>query len=237
MSIALFIILIALSACASVDSSYDFDKTDISAKAGLEIINETGLDEARLKEAGLAESNLTKKQKKAIAQLKQMLKKEGLLDPSNFDPNKLKSPDFQKPIFKEQVKKQEILDELLSEAYESYKHVSGTNWYPKRAVKQKKSNDPRLDPNWWRLAQGRYLHDVLAEWGRRAQWRVIWRSDYQYPIASNASFRGDFPQVIQKVLKAFESREPTLYAAFYNNRVVIFHNQPNGENDENAEIQ
>ena len=142
----------------------------------------------------------------------------------DFDPNRIKAPDHKKARFKRDVANQILLEELMSAAYDAYKKTTGKAWYPRRVKKGVKSRDPLLKADWWQLTKGDSLHDALVKWGRRANWKIVWQSEYQYPIEVSAVFRGSFLKSVRRVLQLFETRDPKLYATFYKNRVIVLQN-------------
>ncbi len=146
-------------------------------------------------------------------------------DPSGFDPNRISAPNYAGAKYKSKVSKQLLLEELMDSAYDAYTEVSGKRWYPKRVNRGVKSNDPLLRKDRWLLRQGQDLQDSFYSWGKRAQWQIVWRSDYAYPVRVGALFRGSFPNAVSEVLEKFEDRQPRLYATFYKNRVVVFRNE------------
>ena len=144
---------------------------------------------------------------------------------SGFDPNTIKAPDYKKAQYKSQLSKQFLLEELMDSAYDAYKEVSGKNWYPKRVAKATRSGDILLRGDRWLLRKGADLQDILTSWGRKAQWQIVWRSEYEYPVRIGAVFKGSFPKAVGDMLASFQDRDPKLYATFYKNRVVIFQNE------------
>ena len=161
---------------------------------------------------------------RALSRLDRLLGEGRDMYGDDFDPNQVKAPDYKKARYKRKVSNQILLEELMGAAYDAYKETTGKAWYPRRVKKGVKSGDPLLNPTWWQLTKGDSLHEALARWGRRANWKIVWQSDYQYPIEISAVFRGSFLKSVRRVLQLFESREPQLYATFYKNRVIVFQN-------------
>ncbi len=148
------------------------------------------------------------------------------LERGDFDPSKIKAPEYNVPVYKSGIKKKQQLGALMDSAYDAYEKVTGDKWYPRRARigTGRPSGDPLLNPNWWQIYAGQTLQRTLATWGARAGWRVVWKSDYEYPIEANAVFIGDFPKVVQRVLEVFEKEPSPVHAVFYKNRVVVIDN-------------
>lgn len=142
-----------------------------------------------------------------------------------FDPNDIKAPNYGKAKYKSGVAKEYLLDELMTEAYGAYKEVTGKKWYPKKSIQAKESNDPLLRKDRWLLKKNKSLHDILLSWARKAQWQMVWRSEYEYPVRVGTLFRGSFPKAVEDVLATLENRTPRLTATFYKNRVVVFSNE------------
>lgn len=144
---------------------------------------------------------------------------------SGFDPSVIKAPAYGKAKYKSKISKELLLDELMTNAYDAYKKVSGKRWRPKLTRKDFKSQDLLLRKDRWFLKSGESLRDVLFDWGRRANWKVVWQSDYEYPVKMGILFKGSFTRAIKDTLDSFKNRTPRLYATFYKNRVVVFRNE------------
>jgi hypothetical protein len=214
--LTILLILLLLPACASttenpsarVAMETSFPATKESGFVGIDRGNDDG--KGKLTEGSKLE--------KTIGAIDNLLG-------SGFDPSDIKAPGYKKAKYKSEIAKQFLLDELMGEAYDTYKEVTGKSWYPKRVAKGTKSNDPLLRKDRWLLKKGDALHDVLLSWARRAQWEMVWRADYEYPVRVGALFKGSFPKAVGDVLRNFENRTPRLYATFYKNRVVVFRNE------------
>ena len=147
----------------------------------------------------------------------------------DFDPNKIIAPDYNVPIYKSGINKQLLLDELMSSAYDAYEEVTGNKWYPRRTITGVPSRDPLLNPYWWQVYAGQTLQSTLAKWGRRAGWRVVWKSDHEYPLEANAVFIGNFPKVVHRVLASFDAKLSPVHAVFYKNRVLVIESGEEGD--------
>ena len=146
----------------------------------------------------------------------------------DFDPNKIIAPDYNVPVYKSGINKQRLLDELMSSAYDAYEEVTGNKWYPRRTITGVPSRDPLLNPNWWQVYAGQTLQNTLAKWGKRAGWRVVWKSKHEYPLEANAVFIGDFPKAVHRVLASFDKKLSPVHAVFYKNRVLVIENGEEG---------
>ena len=147
----------------------------------------------------------------------------------DFDPNKVIAPDYNVPVYKSGINKQLLLDELMSSAYDAYEEVTGNKWYPRRTITGVPSRDPLLNPNWWQVYAGQTLQSTLAKWGKRAGWRVVWKSEQEYPLEANAVFIGNFPKVVHRVLASFDEKLSPVHAVFYKNRVLVIENGEEGD--------
>ena len=76
----------------------------------------------------------------------------------------------------------------------------------------------------WPVKEGDTLHSTFEKWGEQAEWKVIWRAAYEYPIEADAAFSGDFPEAVQQLLEALQDNNPPVYATFYKNRVAVIRN-------------
>ena len=75
----------------------------------------------------------------------------------------------------------------------------------------------------WEVFAGSTLEDILMDWADRSGWKVIWNSEYSYPIVADAQFRGDFLEVASKLIRSMEKARPPVRGEFYkgNNVLVV----------------
>jgi opacity protein-like surface antigen len=82
----------------------------------------------------------------------------------------------------------------------------------------------------WRADKDRPLRTVLAEWGERAGWQIVWSSGFDYRLQAGATFGGDFIQAAGDLLRSVQSR-PALTGMFYRgNRTLVITNDNAGAN-------
>jgi hypothetical protein len=79
------------------------------------------------------------------------------------------------------------------------------------------------DAETWEVFSGTTLEDLLMDWGERAGWKVVWNSDYSYPIVADAEFKGDFTSVASKIIRSMAKAKPPVRGEFYkgNNVLVV----------------
>jgi len=73
----------------------------------------------------------------------------------------------------------------------------------------------------WEIFAGSTLEDVLMDWADRSGWRVIWNSEYSYPIVADAQFRGEFVDVAAKLIRSMEKARPPVRGEFYKGNSVL----------------
>lgn len=74
----------------------------------------------------------------------------------------------------------------------------------------------------WLAASGRSLSGVLKDWGDRAGWTIVWRSDRDYPLDASATFTGDFTSAATQLFQGFATATPMPLGHFYKgNRVLV----------------
>lgn len=83
----------------------------------------------------------------------------------------------------------------------------------------------------WLAEEGQNLKDLLLEWGDRAGWRVVWKTNRNYPLTAGAMFRGRFADASAALIRTFARAKPAPVATFYKgNRVLVVETME----DENA---
>ena len=90
------------------------------------------------------------------------------------------------------------------------------------------AEDPVED---WLAEEGQNLKDLLQEWGDRAGWRVVWKTNRNYPLTAGAMFRGRFADASAALIRTFARAKPAPVATYYKgNRVLVVETME----DENA---
>ena len=83
----------------------------------------------------------------------------------------------------------------------------------------------------WLAEEGQNLKSLLKEWGERAGWRVVWKTNRNYPLTAGAMFRGRFADASAALIRTFARAKPAPIATFYKgNRVLVVETME----DENA---
>lgn len=83
----------------------------------------------------------------------------------------------------------------------------------------------------WRADKDRPLRSVLAEWGDRAGWQIVWNSGFDYRLEAGASFGGDFIQASSDLLRSLQSARPAVTGTFFKgNRTLVISNDNAGAN-------
>lgn len=90
------------------------------------------------------------------------------------------------------------------------------------------AEDPVED---WLAEEGQNLKDLLGEWSDRAGWRLVWKTNRNYPLTAGAMFRGRFADASAALIRTFARAKPAPVATFYKgNRVLVVETME----DENA---
>lgn len=90
------------------------------------------------------------------------------------------------------------------------------------------AEDPVED---WLAEEGQNLKDLLSEWSDRAGWRLVWKTNRNYPLTAGAMFRGRFADASAALIRTFARAKPAPVATFYKgNRVLVVETME----DENA---
>ena len=83
----------------------------------------------------------------------------------------------------------------------------------------------------WEVYAGATMEDLLLEWGEQSGWKVIWNSEYSYPIEASAVFNGDFVSAASTLIKAMRNATPPVKGEFYKgNRVLVVETEIDGQN-------
>ena len=83
----------------------------------------------------------------------------------------------------------------------------------------------------WLAEEGQNLKDLLGEWSDRAGWRLVWKTNRNYPLTAGAMFRGRFADASAALIRTFARAKPAPIATFYKgNRVLVVETME----DENA---
>lgn len=90
------------------------------------------------------------------------------------------------------------------------------------------AEDPVED---WLAEEGQNLKALLSEWSDRAGWRLVWKTNRNYPLTAGAMFRGRFADASAALIRTFARAKPAPIATFYKgNRVLVVETME----DENA---
>lgn len=90
------------------------------------------------------------------------------------------------------------------------------------------AEDPVED---WLAEEGQNLKALLGEWSDRAGWRLVWKTNRNYPLTAGAMFRGRFADASAALIRTFARAKPAPVATFYKgNRVLVVETME----DENA---
>lgn len=77
----------------------------------------------------------------------------------------------------------------------------------------------------WVVSSGASLHAVLEEWAQRADWTLVWESEYVYELTSSAKFSGDFVTAAAELLRSMQDVRPVVTAEFHQgNKVLVIAN-------------
>ena len=110
-------------------------------------------------------------------------------------------------------------EEEVSEAVSDNENVSGDSF---------DVEDPVED---WLAEEGQNLKALLGEWSDRAGWRLVWKTNRNYPLTAGAMFRGRFADASAALIRTFARAKPAPVATFYKgNRVLVVETME----DENA---
>ena len=118
------------------------------------------------------------------------------------------------------------VDEEVSEYEEDVAdNVSGSYDNTENALN---AEDPVED---WLAEEGQNLKSLLGEWSDRAGWRLVWKTNRNYPLTAGAMFRGRFADASAALIRTFARAKPAPVATFYKgNRVLVVETME----DENA---
>lgn len=106
--------------------------------------------------------------------------------------------------------------------------AGGSEWREYKAGKD--GSEQPSGPASLRVNEGDSLRAVLTAWAEKHGWKLVWKSEFNYPIAASASFEGDFVQSTTSLIKAFEAARPTITADFWTgNNVVVISNTSSDE--------
>ncbi len=78
----------------------------------------------------------------------------------------------------------------------------------------------KTTPTYWILKQGSLMNQ-LDEWAKKESWKVIWQANYDLDLNAEASFSGDFINVVEQVFNALPKKNNGLRINIYKaNRVI-----------------
>ena len=118
------------------------------------------------------------------------------------------------------------VDEEVTE-YEEDVSEEGSEDYD-RTDNSQNAEDPVED---WLAEEGQNLKALLSEWSDRAGWRLVWKTNRNYPLTAGAMFRGRFADASAALIRTFARAKPAPIATFYKgNRVLVVETME----DENA---
>jgi hypothetical protein len=93
------------------------------------------------------------------------------------------------------------------------------------------SQNPEDPVEDWLAEEGQNLKELMTEWSDRAGWRLVWKTNRNYPLTAGAMFRGRFADASAALIRTFARAKPAPIATFYKgNRVLVVETME----DENA---
>jgi len=93
------------------------------------------------------------------------------------------------------------------------------------------SQNPEDPVEDWLAEEGQNLKELMTEWSDRAGWRLVWKTNRNYPLTAGAMFRGRFADASAALIRTFARAKPAPVATFYKgNRVLVVETME----DENA---
>ena len=116
----------------------------------------------------------------------------------------------------------------VDEEVEEYEETISVEERGESNVGVQNVEDPIED---WLAEEGQNLKDLLGEWSDRAGWRLVWKTNRNYPLTAGAMFRGRFADASAALIRTFARAKPAPIATFYKgNRVLVVETME----DENA---
>lgn len=79
----------------------------------------------------------------------------------------------------------------------------------------------------WIAERGQTLRSTLQTWSERAGVQLVWRSEYDYPLAASLDLSGDYESAVRTLLTGFAGAAPQPYGQLYrqgnsgNNLLII----------------
>lgn len=117
------------------------------------------------------------------------------------------------------------VDEEVEEYEEVVENVGGSS---ENLESAQNMEDPVED---WLAEEGQNLKELLGEWSDRAGWRLVWKTNRNYPLTAGALFRGRFADASAALIRTFARARPAPIATYYKgNRVLVVETME----DENA---
>jgi len=103
----------------------------------------------------------------------------------------------------------------------------GSKWRPYAGGgKATKDAPAEAAPVGFAVAEGDSLRTVIETWGSAHGWKVVWDSEFNYPISASARFDGDFVEATTALVRAMGEARPAITVDFYKgNQVVVVANK------------
>jgi len=102
----------------------------------------------------------------------------------------------------------------------------GGKWRPYAGGKATKDSAAPAAPAGFSVAEGDDLRGVIEAWASAHGWKVVWDSEFNYPIAAAAKFDGDFVEATTSLVRAMGDARPSITVDFYKgNQVVVVANK------------
>lgn len=73
----------------------------------------------------------------------------------------------------------------------------------------------------WEVNEGGTLNDLVARWGSRAGWRVVWETNLDYPMQAPFTLYGDFLTAIEQLFDAYKAAPRSFGVKAYPNQVLV----------------
>lgn len=82
---------------------------------------------------------------------------------------------------------------------------------------------PVVPASVWIARAGTSVRKTVEEWGRAADWKVVWEpDDLDYPIPATRTFEGSFQAAITELFEPYRKARRSLFVDGYRGNSVIF---------------
>ncbi|SFN08463.1 Toxin co-regulated pilus biosynthesis protein Q [Izhakiella capsodis] len=73
----------------------------------------------------------------------------------------------------------------------------------------------------WKVEKNKTLNQLLYLWAKKAEWNLVWNTQYDYSISTNATIHGDFCNAVKQLFLYTGQLNPPIFVSLYEKNRVL----------------